>query len=149
MPRPTGGVVPERWTSRTRGLDALERVLSAERQPHLNPGVAGSRLDPDRAAVPLDDDPAGDIEAESGSPPDSLVVKKCSNAGRQPGRHARAGVADLDQYLPAVGAGADPQRTGSVHGVQSIVDQVGPHLVQLARVALPVREDRTRSRAAR
>ena len=79
--------------------------------------------------------------------PTSLVVKNGSNAraatsGGMPG----AGVGDLDDDRVAVGAGADRQRALAVHGVDGVVDEVGPDLVELAGVGVDLRAGRAYSR---
>ena len=49
-------------------------------------------------------------------------------------------IADLDQYPIQFARGADAQFTLAVHSVDSIVDEVGPDLVQLAAVRADLRQ---------
>src|SRR5208282_4397973 len=100
------------------------------------PGVDG-----DRAAVALHDDAPCDVEAQAGAFADILGrVKGLERAGRHVRRHARAGVADLDDDVVPLGPGRQPERARAGHGVDGVVDKVGPHLVQLAGVCLDPRD---------
>src|SRR5208337_4522002 len=100
------------------------------------PGVDG-----DRAAVALHDDAPCDVEAQAGAFADVLGrVKGLEGAGRHLRRHARAGVADLDDDVVAFGPGRQPERARAGHGVDGVVDEVGPYLVQLAGVCLDPRD---------
>ena len=65
--------------------------------------------------------------------PTSLVVKNGSKMRRcSSGGMPEPGVADLDQHAIAVAGRADRQGPFAAHGVDGVVDDVGPHLVQLA-----------------
>ena len=66
--------------------------------------------------------------------PISFVVKNGSNARACTSeRHARPGIADLDHEHVGFGSGRDAQGPGALHGVDRVVDQVRPDLVELAR----------------
>ena len=103
------GLLPGR-PRRHRGAARGDPGLVAgrpRRDVHPHPGVAGTRVDLDRPAVPLDDDPAGDVEPEAGALADVLGGEERLEdpAGHVLG-DAGSGVADLDDHAVAVGPGA-------------------------------------------
>src|SRR6266487_3719323 len=74
-------------------------------------------------------------EAEAGAFADGLGgVAGLEDVGADGVGDTWSGVADLDQSAVAVAAGPDRQGAVAVHGVDGVVDQVGPDLIQLARV---------------
>ena len=84
----------------------------------------------------VDDDPSGDVETETGSFPTSFVVKNGSNARPAPtADDARTAVGDLDDDVVAIGAVVSRSVPRTVHRVDGVVDEVGPHLVELACIA--------------
>ena len=100
-------------------------------------------VDVDQAAVALDHDPAGDVEAEAGALADVLGREERLERARDDlRRHARSGVGDLDHDPVALGAGAHREGARAVHRVDGVVDQVGPDLVELAGVGLDRRAGR-------
>jgi hypothetical protein len=85
--------------------------------------------------VALHDDALCDIEAEAGALSRLLGrVEGLERAGRHLRRHARAGVADLDDDVALIGPGRHPERARAVHRVDGVVDEDGPYLIELARV---------------
>ena len=100
-------------------------------------GLARPGVDGDRAPVALDHDAPGDVEAEAGALAHVLGgVEGLEGAARHLRRHSRAAVADLDDDAVAIQPGGQPQRARAVHGVDRVVDQVGPDPVELAGVGL-------------
>ena len=55
------------------------------------------------------------------------------------GRHPGAGVGDLDDDVPGAGPGRDTERSVRVHGIDGVLDDVRPYLVELDRVRLDLR----------
>src|SRR2546423_6940116 len=102
-------------------------------------GFARLGVDGDRAAVALDDDALCDVETQTGAFAHVLSrVEDLERAGRYLQRHPRAGVTDLDDDIVPLGPRRQPQRACSVHRVDGVVDEVGPHLVEFAGVSLDV-----------
>ena len=46
----------------------------------------------------------------------------------------------LDHYLIALLSGPEPDRPSSVHRLDGVVDQVGPHLIQFTAISYNVRQ---------
>jgi len=87
--------------------------------------------------VALHHDALCDIEAEAGALSHLLGrVEGLERAGRHLRRHARAGVADLDDDVALIGTRRHPERAGAVHRVDGVVDEDGPYLIELARVGV-------------
>ena len=95
--------------------------------------LAGLGLDAEIAVVTADHDPVADVQAQSRALPDLLGrEERIEDAALEFGRDSRSGVTDLDQHTIPVPAGADGQRALAVHGIDGVVDDVGPYLVELA-----------------
>jgi len=60
--------------------------------------------------------------------------------GRYLRRHPLAGVAELDDDVIPVSPRCDLERAHAVHRVNGVVDEVGPHLVELAGVCVDPRD---------
>src|SRR5919106_4007330 len=124
--------------------DRLAVRGAGDRQQHPEAGVAGRGGDPQVAAVALDHDAPADVEAEAGALADRLGgVEGLEDVGQDRLGDARAGVGDLDDQAVAVAAGADGQPALAVHalhGVDGVLDQVGPDLVELAGVGRQQRQ---------
>src|SRR5271157_1258727 len=52
------------------------------------------------------------------------------NAGLDVGRNSRTGVADLHYNTTVIAIGSNSKVAGSVHGVDGVVDDVGPDLIE-------------------
>src|ERR1039458_7218345 len=77
----------------------------------------------------------------SRSRPDTLVSEELlENMGLDFRRDARSVVADFDQQAIQLAGGADAQFALALHGVDGVVDQVGPDLVQLAAARADLRQ---------
>src|SRR5699024_907354 len=108
-----------------------------DRQTHLEHGPPRLGVDADLAAVAIHHDAPGDVEPETGALADILRrVARLERARRHRRRHACAGVADLDAAVARVSPGHDLERADAFHRVDRVVDQVGPHLVELTGVRL-------------
>src|SRR5437763_15312742 len=106
-----------------------------DRQQHLEAGVARLRLHADVAVVATDDDAIADVETEAGAVADILGREEgLEDAPLQFGRDSRSRVADLDEDAVAFPGGPHGQRALAAHGVDGVVDEVGPDLIQLARL---------------
>ena len=76
--------------------------------------------------------------------PGALVVKKGSNRRGRTSAGMPGPVSQMRTWTPpsSVGIGVDVDRAAAVHGVRRVVDQVGPHLVELRPVGLDLRQVR-------
>src|SRR5215211_2639648 len=129
---------PPAWLTAISVLAAL-----GQGQPDDEAGVAGLRFDGQVAAVPPDHDPVGDVQAEPGALADRLGgEERFEDALAQLFGDARAGVANLEPHPVAVHGGAYGERAVTVHGLDGVVDQIGPYLVQLAGVDGDLRQRR-------
>jgi len=114
--------------------------IVAERELDAEDGLAGPRAGGDLAVVPLDDDAACDVKAKPGALADVLGgVERLERPGQYLGGHPGAGVGDLDDDVLGVRSGRDAERPAGVHGVDGVVDEVRPHLVEVGRVRLDAR----------
>jgi hypothetical protein len=90
--------------------------------------------------VALDDDAPRDVKAKPGALADVLGgVERLERPGQYLGGHPGAGVGDLDDDVPGVRSGRDAERPAGVHGVDGVVDDVRPHLVEVGWVRLDTR----------
>src|SRR6478672_11008019 len=120
-------VRPGRWSGRGS-------VGGVDREAHAHAGVARPGLDLDRPAVAIDDDAVGDVEAQAGPAADVLGrVERLERSLLHLRAHARAGVTDLDDDGLSVETRRDGEGADAAHGVDGVVDEVGPDLVELAR----------------
>src|SRR5271170_6728692 len=109
----------------TRGLNG---------NSYLKTGIARDRLDGNQAFGFLDD-AVGDIQAETGSFAYALGGEEGLKDFRPDfWRNAGAIVGDFDQNIVVVSRGADAELPAVLHDIGGVVDQIGPHLVQLAPV---------------
>ena len=96
----------------------------------VSPGCEAIRISPSWRSTT--------IRREMSSPrpvplPTSFVVKNGSNARACTfGRHPGSGVGDLDDNMLAFDAGRCPKRALALHGVDGVVHQVRPDLIELA-----------------
>ena len=103
-------------------------------------------VSPGRLSTPISPPCRSTMRREMSRPrpvplPTPLVVKNGSNAWclRLVG-HPGAGVADLHNHAFAVGTRRHPKRAVALHRVESVVDEVRPHLVELAGERLDPRD---------
>src|ERR1051326_2070727 len=95
---------------------------------------AGRAVDRDRAAVFLDD-AVTDRKTESGTVADGLrSEKRIEDAAQVFGLDAAAGVADGHDHRFAFDGGRDRDLAFAFDRLRGVNEQVGPHLIQLARV---------------
>src|SRR5437764_3002292 len=120
------------WTGpRTTG--SVGRRLG-QRKPDLEPGVPRLGEDLDVAAVAVDHDPVGDVQAQAGTLADRLGGEERLEDPRPDLlRDTRPAVADLDQDAVVLPRGAQGERALPAHRLYRVVDQVRPDLVQLRR----------------
>src|SRR4029453_17353571 len=85
--------------------------------------------------VLVDDDPVRDVETETGALADGFRgEERLEDAGPDVGRGAGGGVFDLDHEAVRVAGGAQGESATARHGVERVVDEVRPDLVQFGRV---------------
>src|SRR5215203_1394821 len=118
-------------TSDTR-VGSLELPACSSRQPHGEDGTARRGVDRERPIVSVDDDAARGRQPEPGALADVLRrVEGVEDPLALPGRDARAVVGDLHERVVAVARGAHGDPPVLPERVDRIVNQVGPHLVEL------------------
>src|SRR5436305_8273652 len=103
---------------------------SGHRQPDLKAGITrlGSNLD---CPMMFSDDPFHGVQSESSSLPDSLGgEERFIDMRHNFWRNSRTVVGDLDHHTVVVAIGAHVQLSLAAHGIDGIVDQVGPDLAQ-------------------
>src|SRR5262249_1698372 len=139
--RPRGWQAPaDRLNTRHRARPASLMGVAALRELDAEDGLAGPRVGGDLAVVALDDDAAGDVKAQPGALAGFLGgVERLERPGQYLGRHSAAGVGDLDDNVPGDCSCRDAERSVGVHGVDGVVDDVRPRLVEVGRVRLDVR----------
>src|SRR5579863_4738208 len=102
--------------------------------------VAGLRFHFDAAVMFLNDAHDG-VEAEAGAFANGLGGEEgIEDARFDFRRNAWAVVADLDANGVKVAAGTDAEFALAVHGVDSVVDEIGPNLVEFAPESADARE---------
>ena len=118
-----------------------------ERQAHLEPGVARARLEPQVTVVLVDDDPPGDVEPQPGALAERLGgEERLEDAVPDLFGDTGAGVADLDEQVrPRPGPCARSACPCPSMAPDRVVDQVGPHLVELGGVGRHRRQASGRS----
>src|SRR5579863_7937762 len=86
-------------------------------------------------------DANGGIQSEAGAIADAFGgEERIENPVLNFRRDAWAVVANLDDHRVELAAGADSQFAVSVHGVDSIVDQVRPYLIQFTAIRADPRQ---------
>src|SRR5690349_14251877 len=111
-------------------LNAL--LFPRDRQLYPEPRIAGSRMHLNASLV-LAHDSLHCIESQAGAFAHAFGGEKGLKDMRLDiVRDSRAGIADLNNDAAIITRSAYAQRTASMHRVNRIVDDVGPHLVQLA-----------------
>src|SRR5580704_16231217 len=100
--------------------------------PYVKTRIARHGLYGDQALDFLDD-AVSDVEAETGSFTDSLGGEKWLEDFRLDFLgNSRAVVGNFDQHIVVVAHRANTKFATVFHDVGGVVDQIGPHLVQLA-----------------
>src|SRR5262249_31710017 len=121
----------------------LRRALYSnlrQRQPHLKAGFAGLRLEADFPVV-FSDDAVDRVQPQSGA----FALRFRGEKGVEDApldfrRNARPVVNDLDQNVVRFGRGMNPQVSPAVHGVDGVVDQVRPDLIERAAEGVNARQ---------
>src|SRR5579883_924327 len=109
-----------------------ERLGVGEREIDQEAGVTWLGIHLNITFV-LANDTLNGIEAKSGTLPNSLRSKeRFEDVGPNLRRDSRAIVADLDHHATILPEGADAQLAFTLHGIDRVVDDVGPDLIQLA-----------------
>src|ERR1700716_516899 len=131
----------EPWARSAALLGWLRGGRLIDGEQRLDAGVARLRLHADVAVVATDDDAIADVQTEAGAVANVLGrEERFEDAPLQLGRNSGPGVADLDKDPIVFSGGPNSQRPFPIHGVDGVVDQVGPHLVQLARLGADLGE---------
>src|ERR1700733_297458 len=101
-------------------------------QPDVEGRARVTAVEGHRAAVALDDDPPDGVETETRSLPDRLGgVEGLEYVRPGVGRDPRARIGDVDQDALAVAPRPHDDRAAVPDGADRVVEQVGPHLVDL------------------
>ena len=102
----------------------------------MKAGLARFRENLDISPVPADDDVVADIQAQAGALPGRLGrEERIKDPGLCFWRNTRSIVLDFDHYPIALLAGANSNLALSVQSVYSIVDKVGPDLIQFRPIS--------------
>src|SRR5579859_876004 len=110
-------------------LMRLVRLLNGN--AHLKASVAGNGGDADVATHVLDD-AIDNIESQAGAFADAFGGEEWIEDARHCVRwNARAIVGDFDQDEIVFAGGANGELAVAVHGVGSVINQVGPDLIEL------------------
>ncbi len=128
---------------RGRSAARRRRPGAPEWQEHDKPGLARHRFDPQIAVMPVDDDLPGQIQPQPGPFTEGFGgEERLEDVLEDVGGNSWTGVADLHaQHLVGFAAGTNRQRAArAAHRGNRIVDDVGPHLVQIAWVAGDLRK---------
>lgn len=106
-----------------------------QRKAYLETSVAGPGLHLQVSVVAVHHDPPADVESEAGSLADGFGgEKRFEDSPGGFGWDTGSGVTDLDHGELTVAGGAHSEGALPVHGVDGIIDEVGPHLVELGGV---------------
>jgi hypothetical protein len=106
-----------------------------QREADLETGVAGCGVQLQVAMVAVDHHSPADVEPQPGALADWLGRKeRFEDALGDLRRDTTTSVADLHQGELAVTGGAHGEGALPVHRIDCVVDQIGPHLVELSRV---------------
>ena len=112
----------------------LVSLRPVEGESYLEAGGAGLGFDGDEARVLVDDALHG-VQAKSQPAPGSFGgEERLEDAGANLGVDSRAVVPNLDQRHGAVEMGGETKGPHVVHAFQSVFDQGGPNLIELAAV---------------
>src|SRR5438093_11761529 len=102
------------------------------REPHWRTRVAGWRADLNRAPV-LRHNSQSRVESEPCTLADFLGGKeRLKDVRLNGGGNARTIVGDLNHHAIVFAIGPHPKFAFAAHRVNGVVDNVGPHLIQLA-----------------
>src|SRR5215211_396582 len=126
-------------TSSARCSFGLTGIASgeADRQHHPEAGLAGFGSDLNLPPVLVDDDVVGDVQAQARADARSF----CGKEGFEDARldlwgYPRSVVDDVDRNDVVLGVGAQSKFSVAINGVDRVVDEVGPHLIELGSVGL-------------
>src|SRR5262249_34025748 len=103
-----------------------------QREPHLKTCVAGFRTDLNRAPMLLHNSQCG-VESEACALADCLSSKEgLKDVRLNVGRNSRTIVGDFNHHAIVFAIGSHSKFAFAAHRVDSVVDNVGPHLIQFA-----------------
>src|SRR5579872_104172 len=116
-----------RYSSRLPSICGL-RVR--QRNPDLKTGITGLRLDLNVSPM-LPDNPLHCVKAQARALADSLSGEEGLNNMRLYfGRNAVAVVSNLNYNAAVIAIGPDSKFTIAAHGINRVVDEVGPDLIE-------------------
>src|SRR5437660_1770165 len=103
-----------------------------QREPDLETRVTGFGTDLNISPMLLHNSLNG-VEAEAGAFANSLGGKKrLKDVGLYLAGNSRAVIADLNYYATVIAVGSDAKLAFAVHGVNRVINNVSPDLVELA-----------------
>src|SRR5215211_2023136 len=134
------------WSSRGLGATSsaccsfgLTGITSgeADRQHHPEAGLAGFGRDLKLPTVLVDDDVVGDVQAQARADARSFRGKEGFEDARLNLRgYPRSVVDDLDHNNAVRTVGAQDEFSVALYGVDRVIYEVGPHLIELGSVGL-------------
>src|SRR4029077_17395062 len=123
-------------------LSATELVFGRfERKPDAKAGAIRPGGKIDFSAMTLANDSVADNQSEAGSRA-TLGGEERDGKNMRLGfrRNAAAVIGDFDEEVGTVTPGPNVDPSSSVHRIDGIVDEVGPHLIKLAAVGADLRQ---------
>ena len=93
--------------------------------------------------MPVDNNVVGGVQTESGTLARRLCgIERLEDSLLDAGRNARAIVDDFDYNVIFARISFQSDHTVSIHGIDSIIDDIRPYLVELAGIRLDARQIR-------
>src|SRR2546425_8484284 len=112
------------------------RSLAVDGEPDLETGFAGARFKFNFAAMTVANNAVANDQAKAGPCADRFGGEEwLEHARLDVRRNARTVVHDFDDQLVVFQACADTDFAGALYGVDRVIDQVGPHLIEFAAVS--------------
>src|SRR5215813_13923623 len=97
--------------------------------------VTGAGFKFNLAAMTITDDAVADDQAKTGAGTDGLGGEKWLEHPRLDVRgNSRSVVRDFNYQLVVLQAGADADFAGAFYGVDGVINEIGPHLIEFAAV---------------
>ena len=112
----------------------------ADRKPHFKAGFPGARLKLDFTTVTVSNDAVADDQAQAGARANRFGgEERLEDAGLDFRRNAGPIIDDFHHQLIPFDEGADADLAGPINGIDGIVDEVGPDLVEFAAMGQDAR----------
>src|SRR5216683_6065892 len=108
---------------------------AGNREADFEAGLAGFGLELDFTAVAIGDNAMADNQSQTGAGTDRLSGKKrLENPGLDFGRDTAPIIHDFHDYLIVFDASADADLARALNGIDRVVDEIGPDLIEFAAI---------------